>query len=443
MLMSQSDARLAQLAAQGHDRAFEAIVERYRRPLGRYLRRSLPPALAEDVLQASFVRAWQALQGGAEVRDLRAWLYRIAHNQAGNALRAGGEPRLPEAAPAPGPEDELQRREELLATLHDIDALPARQRTALRAVAVADRPHADVARELGLSEGGLRQLLLRARTALRATATALTPPPIAAWLAGGQGYTAARVSELAAGAGGAGVAVKVGTAVLATSALVGGVGTITHELGSAPAGHVATGHELGSAPAGYVTTRPAASAPSGAAARSTPTQARPPADRAAASRPAADQRAQRRKRSRPTTASSPVDSRSQARATLADDRGADAVTSGQPPAPAASVDGHVSKTAPKASPRSTKPNTAKPARQTKAAQTPKAPPGLPKRSSKAPGLTNGSSKAMKGEPEAPKSNGSLSKTSAQAGAAAPGAPHSHGSSAAEDRSSDDGSRRSA
>ena len=90
LLRTQSDRRLVALAADGHDRAFEAIVERYRRPLQRYLRRLLSEALAEDVLQASFVRAWQALRAGTDVRDLRPWLYRIAHNQALNTLRAAG-----------------------------------------------------------------------------------------------------------------------------------------------------------------------------------------------------------------------------------------------------------------------------------------------------------------------------------------------------------------
>src|SRR6266536_2992700 len=100
LLRTQSDGRLATLAAGGHDRAFEAIVERYRRPLQRYLGRLLSEALAEDVLQATFVRAWQALRAGSEVRDLRPWLYRIAHNQAVNALRAAGA-ALPDAPDVP------------------------------------------------------------------------------------------------------------------------------------------------------------------------------------------------------------------------------------------------------------------------------------------------------------------------------------------------------
>src|SRR3954468_6800356 len=235
LLRTQSDRRLVALAADGHDRAFEAIVERYRRPLERYLRRLLSEALAEDVLQATFVRAWQALRAGTDVRELRPWLYRIAHNQALNTLRAAGS-ALPAGAaelPAISLEAEVERREELRAALDGIEALPDRQRAALVAIAVADRPHADVARELGMSDGALRQLLLRARTTLRAAATALTPYPVMSWLAGSQEATAvppgpgvswlsagsdasaARVAEVAAGAGGIGVTVKAGAAVLA------------------------------------------------------------------------------------------------------------------------------------------------------------------------------------------------------------------------------------
>ena len=44
LLRTQSDERLAALAREGHERAFEAIVERYRRPLMRACRRVLPEA---------------------------------------------------------------------------------------------------------------------------------------------------------------------------------------------------------------------------------------------------------------------------------------------------------------------------------------------------------------------------------------------------------------
>jgi RNA polymerase sigma factor (sigma-70 family) len=100
LLRGQTDERLVELAAAGHDRAFEAIVERYRRPLLRYLRRLLSDTLAEDVVQATFISAWSSMRTGTEVRDLRPWLYRIAHNAAINALKKAGEAmeEVPESA---------------------------------------------------------------------------------------------------------------------------------------------------------------------------------------------------------------------------------------------------------------------------------------------------------------------------------------------------------
>jgi hypothetical protein len=132
-------------------------------------------------------------------------------------------------AGAAAPDLAVERGEELRSALRGIGDLPDRQRAALMAVAVEDRPHADVAAELGLSDGGLRQLLLRARTALRAAATAITPYPLVSWLSAGSDVGAARVAEVAAGAGGIGVAVKAGAAVLAAGAVVAGTPALRDE----------------------------------------------------------------------------------------------------------------------------------------------------------------------------------------------------------------------
>lgn len=59
LLLTQSDARLVELARAGHERAFEALVERYRRPLLGYCRRLLlPHERAEDALQQGLLQAW-------------------------------------------------------------------------------------------------------------------------------------------------------------------------------------------------------------------------------------------------------------------------------------------------------------------------------------------------------------------------------------------------
>src|SRR5262245_40621785 len=237
LLRAQTDDRLVELAAAGHDRAFEAIVERYRRPLLRYLRRLLSDTLAEDVVQATFINAWSSLRTGTEVRELRPWLYRIAHNAAINALKKVGEAmeEVPESVGgfATEPATELERRDEMQRALTSIAALPSRQRTALLAVAVDGRAHSDVAEELGLTDGAVRQLVHRARTTLRGGITAITPVPVLHLLLASSGdSTVARVAGVAAGAGGAGaasVSLKAGAAaVIATGAIVTGGPQIAH-----------------------------------------------------------------------------------------------------------------------------------------------------------------------------------------------------------------------
>jgi RNA polymerase sigma factor (sigma-70 family) len=239
LLRTQSDDRLVKLTTAGHDRAFEAIVDRYRRPLLRYARRFLSESRAEDVVQAAFVSAWTALGDGAEVRDLRPWLYRIVHNGAVNAMkRPGGDdaPLLDQSSAGPGPEAQVEARDDVRRALDGIAALPDNQRAALVAVAVDGRAHADVAAELGLSDTAVRQLVRRARVSLRAAATALTPWPVAAWLAHAgaqhQDVMTTRIAEAVAGAAGtAGTASTiaggaVSGAVIKTGAVVATVGVI-------------------------------------------------------------------------------------------------------------------------------------------------------------------------------------------------------------------------
>src|SRR5215210_6015227 len=212
LLRTQADDRLVELARSGHERAFEAIVERYRRPLLRAARRVLPEARAEDALQQALLAAWTALRRGDEVRDLRPWLHRVVHNTTLNLLRQSGYhyEELEEALRiADAGEEELERRAVVRQTLASLAALPERQREALLRTAVSGFSQEEVARDLGISGNAMRQLVHRARVSMRAAATALTPMPVvtaAASAARGGGPLAHRIAELTAGAAPAGVA---------------------------------------------------------------------------------------------------------------------------------------------------------------------------------------------------------------------------------------------
>src|SRR5689334_25314121 len=210
LLRTQSNDRLVALARDGHERAFEAIVERYRGALLRSARRYLPDARAEDALQQAYIAAWSALQRGDDVRDLRAWLYRIVHNTALNQLRVSGYDyaELDDALRgSEAPQEEMERRAVMRQTLTGLAALPERQREALLRVAIEGRSQEEVARELGVSEGAVRQLVHRARMTLRAAATAVVPMPLAEWAAAASASTGAsapmaeRIAELLGGGG--------------------------------------------------------------------------------------------------------------------------------------------------------------------------------------------------------------------------------------------------
>ena len=235
VLRTQPDERLARLAASGSEAAFETIVRRYRRPLLAYCRRRLrSESRGEDAVQQTFLAAWTALRNGTEVRDLRPWLYRIAHNQAASMLRQPGrdDAMLDETMRgADAPEDELESRLLMRATLAATAALPDLQREAILRTALAGESYEQVAAALGVTDGAVRGLVHRARVSLRRGVAAVAPAPLVAWAAGHgrrAGPLAQRLADALVGAGvgagsaGGAVAVLKGAAVIATSAAVVG-----------------------------------------------------------------------------------------------------------------------------------------------------------------------------------------------------------------------------
>ena len=97
---------------EGSGREFAVLYETYRVPVYHTALTVLKNrAAAEDVLQEVFVTAYETLEGGGNIRNFRAWILKVAHNRALNALRAGGrefpEEELPLPEPAAGVEDEV------------------------------------------------------------------------------------------------------------------------------------------------------------------------------------------------------------------------------------------------------------------------------------------------------------------------------------------------
>src|SRR3954465_3132006 len=222
VLRTQSDERLVDLVRDGNDRAFEAIVHRYPPPLLRYCGRFLSSTRAEDAVQQTFVNAFGAIRDGDADLNLRPWLYRIAHNAALNVLRQAGSDHEQISEQIDGvetPPQALERGERFRTVGAAVRDLPARQRDAPVLQALEGRSYDEIAVELGVTGGAVRQLLNRARTTLREGVTAFTPPALLARLGGAM---EAPVAQIAAGAGGGAVLAKAVAAVVVAGAVVGG-----------------------------------------------------------------------------------------------------------------------------------------------------------------------------------------------------------------------------
>src|SRR4051812_17483427 len=227
VLRSQSDGRLIDLVRAGNDRAFEAIVHRYRRSLLRYCGRFLSAPRAEDAVQQTFLNAYRAMKADEREIDLKPWLYRIAHNASLNTLRATSgaieEPISEQIDGVERPDQAFDRRQDLAEVVAAVQALPPRQRDAIVLHELEGRSYDQIAREMKVSGGAVRQLLSRARTTLRAGATAIVPEwAIARVASGGGDPVSTRIAELVAAGGGVALVAKVGTAVVVAGAVAVG-----------------------------------------------------------------------------------------------------------------------------------------------------------------------------------------------------------------------------
>lgn len=119
---SVDEARLVAAALAGSQTAFERIVVRYQRPvLSLLVRLTGDRALAEELAQDTFVKAFRSLSAFDTSRRLSSWLFRIAHNAGIDALRrasaAHNKPTsrtaaeaLPPDLPAPPQADPVESR---------------------------------------------------------------------------------------------------------------------------------------------------------------------------------------------------------------------------------------------------------------------------------------------------------------------------------------------
>lgn len=168
------DAVLAGRAADGDVRAFETIVRRYSPLLRAYARRTLGSTdELDDVVQETFITAWQRLDHLQDPTKLKSWLMRILSHRCIDRIRA----RRPHAGltdqdgeAVEFPADEVLSPERVvLATSRRaaldlaLAELPAQQRQCWVLKEVLEYRYEEIAEELDLPVSTVRGLLSRAR----------------------------------------------------------------------------------------------------------------------------------------------------------------------------------------------------------------------------------------------------------------------------------------
>src|SRR5947209_13338786 len=175
LLRAATDVRLVALVRQGQAAAFEAIYDRYHRPIMSFCRHMLgDPEEAADAVQHTFASAYTAITGSDKPLLLRPWLFTIARNRCYSVLRARREqPAGDLVEPATeGLAAQVQRREDLRQLLVDMRELPDEQRAALVLAELGALSHNEIGSTLGVPPAKVKALVFQARESLIASRSA-------------------------------------------------------------------------------------------------------------------------------------------------------------------------------------------------------------------------------------------------------------------------------
>ena len=167
---SDLDATLVELAREGDQAAFEALIRVHQdRLYAIALRMTGHVQDAQDVVQESLLHAWQALPRFRQDAAVLTWLIRIVINGCHNLRRRSVPvPSHPQEQPMDQPtvEEVVEARDRVGLVTAAIAELPFDQRAALVLHTFDGRSQAQVAALLGTTESAVKVRIHRARRAL-------------------------------------------------------------------------------------------------------------------------------------------------------------------------------------------------------------------------------------------------------------------------------------
>lgn len=180
-----TDGDLVVRARGGDQQAFDRLYTRHVGAVTGVCGSRVPSGDVDDMVQDSFVKAWQKIDQLAEPDAFGAWVRAIAARRCIDLHRGSGRDtfatdEIDEAAAVTEGSDQFLLRREAADRVHrNLAALPERDREALFLRDGMNASITELAHRYDLSEGSTRVMLTRARHKLRASWAA-----VVAWLVG-------------------------------------------------------------------------------------------------------------------------------------------------------------------------------------------------------------------------------------------------------------------
>ncbi len=179
------DDELVRGLQDGHEHAYEELVDRFQQPVYNLIYRLLGDAGdAYDVVQEVFFKVFRNIHHFRYQSSLKTWIYRIAVNEAhnyrrwifrhcgnqvtlgddGDGQRGYGE-TLPDLGPSPFDQALDQQRQALIEEA--LNAVSPVYRTAVVLRDIEDLSYEQIAEILGISIGTVKSRILRGRESMR------------------------------------------------------------------------------------------------------------------------------------------------------------------------------------------------------------------------------------------------------------------------------------
>jgi RNA polymerase sigma factor (sigma-70 family) len=181
--LAEAEERLIREALKGDQKAYQELFETHRRAIHHIIAKLVHnPEEVRDLVQETFIKAFNSLESYRKEYRFTTWLYKIAANNSIDYLRRrkieslsldkplvtqNGSVTIEIADTTYSPDQDLVRKEKRLSIEEAIDSLPDKYREVIILRHQEDKPYEEIAAILSIPIGTVKARIFRARELLK------------------------------------------------------------------------------------------------------------------------------------------------------------------------------------------------------------------------------------------------------------------------------------